>query len=327
MVMDSSMALPLLFIVGVGRSGTSLVQSMLASHPKVTCLPETSFLRRMAANSTLQSVYENQGEQGVVQALREDEFFCRIGLDAADIVARALSQGGFLDAAVYREMLTSFAGEESTWVGDKDPRAIEFLSLLKFVAPNTHVIHIFRDPRDVLASKKKAAWSKAGHVWKHVFASRVQFRMGRSLGPLSFGKKYHEVCYEELLVAPAHVLTTLCEDLGLEFYESMLSFGDAARKLVSDKEMSWKKETLGPLLNKNSDKWKKDLQPKEIKLTELCCHESIRGGGYQTDDRECKLGFRDKLWVRLGWLLITLATTPYILYRNYKVRSLCRRIK
>ncbi len=321
------MALPLVFIVGVGRSGTSLVQSMLASHQKVAYLPETSFLRRMVSNSTLQSVYENQGEQGAVQVLREDEFFCRIGLDAADIVARALSQGGFLDAAVYREMLTSFAGEESTWVGDKDPRAIEYLSLLKIVVPNTHVVHIFRDPRDVLASKKKAAWSKTGHVWKHVFANRVQFRMGRSLGPLFFGKNYHEICYEELLVAPAQVLSTLCEGLGLEFDENMLSFGDAARKLVSDSEMSWKKETLGPLLNKNSDKWKKDLQSKEIKLTELCCCESMRRGGYQADDREYKLSFRDKLWVRLGWLLILLATNPYILYRNYKVRSVCRRVK
>ena len=35
-----------LLIVGVGRSGTSLLQSMLAAHSGIVMMPETSFIRR-----------------------------------------------------------------------------------------------------------------------------------------------------------------------------------------------------------------------------------------------------------------------------------------
>jgi len=34
-----------IFIVGVGRSGTSLVQSMLNAHSKIAFPPETHFVR------------------------------------------------------------------------------------------------------------------------------------------------------------------------------------------------------------------------------------------------------------------------------------------
>ena len=34
-----------IFIIGVGRSGTSLLQSMLNSHSKIAFTPETHFIR------------------------------------------------------------------------------------------------------------------------------------------------------------------------------------------------------------------------------------------------------------------------------------------
>ena len=42
-----------LFIVGVGRSGTSLLQSMMAAHSKIVMMPETSFVRRYLVTSLL----------------------------------------------------------------------------------------------------------------------------------------------------------------------------------------------------------------------------------------------------------------------------------
>lgn len=315
------------FIVGVGRSGTSLVQSMLAAHPRVACLPETAFIRRMIFSGYLQSIYQKHGEKAASKTLAKDDYFARTGLEATKVVARAAGRGRLLDAAMYREMLASYSGEDRTWAGDKDPRTVEFLPLLAAVLPNVHVIHVFRDPRDVLASKKKAAWSKKGHVWKHVFANRVQFAIGSRLGPKLFGKKYHEICYEELLFAPEKVLSGLCRDLGLEYDQKILSFGDAAKKLVADKEISWKKETLGPLLTENREKWKKELHPREVMLTELCCGQAMSRGGYKKDQRQHRLNLKDRFWVQAGRLLIGLGTWPYILYRNFRVKQACRRIQ
>lgn len=316
-----------IFIVGVGRSGTSLLQSMFAANHEVSYLPETSFLRRLVAHGRLQLIYKNQGKRALVEVLEGDEYFCRTGLDAADIIAKALARGGFLDAAVYLEVLASYHDEYKTWVGDKDPRSVEYLSLLKTVCPDAHVIHIFRDPRDVLASKKRTAWSRDGHVWKHIFANRVQFKIGHALGPKLFGKRYHEVCYEELLASAEAVLSALCKDIGIVFDEHMLAFGDAARKLVSEKELSWKKETFGPLLTENKGKWKTDLPPREVKLTELCCREAMSRGGYIQDDRHNATGLCYWLWIQTGRVIIIFATWPYLLYQALRIRWVCRRIQ
>mgnify|MGYP001124050414 CR=1 FL=1 len=314
----------LVFIVGVGRSGTSLVQSMLNAHPDVTFPPETAFLRRYVAKGVLSRRAVKGDLQSAESILREDEYFKRTGLDAGELVSEALSPRGFSDAAVYLEMLASCASEGKMWVGDKDPRAVEYLPLLKVVFPDVKVLHVFRDPRDVLVSKKKAAWSKSGHVWKHIFASRVQFRIGCKQGPELFGSMYHELCYEDLLSSPEKVLRKLCRDLGLAYDARMLSFWDAARRLVSEKEMSWKKETLGPLMTENKQKWKHDLPTREVRLTELCCRQAMVRGGYKLDDRCAPLGLWDWVWVQIARVVIVLATRPYMLYQDLRVKRACR---
>jgi len=224
-------------------------------------------------------------------------------------------------------MLAAYLEGGESWVGDKDPRGIEYSPLLQAVSPRSRVVHIFRDPRDVLASKKKADWSKTGYVWKHVFANRVQFRMGRTFGPKSLGGRYHEVCYEELLATPERVLAALCDELGIVFDRQMLSFGEAASKLVSEEELSWKKETLGPLRRMNRGKWKAALRPREVKLSELCCREAMVRGEYEPDKRQHTFSLWDRLWIGAGWLLIVLATRPYIMYQDSRVRRACRRIR
>lgn len=321
------MAPNLLFVVGAGRSGTSLVQSMLAAHPHIAFLPETAFVRNYILRGKLQKLYRQKGKSLVVQTLDRDERFRRIGLEAEDLVAKSLLKDGCLDVNLYRRILFARQGSRREWVGDKDPRLIEFLPLLHCINPQVRIIHVFRDPRDVLLSKKKAAWSKNGHIWKHIFANRVQFAMGRRFGCKIFGKNYHEVCYEELISEPEKVLTGLCEAIGIRYHWRMLSdFGKVARELVSETEIEWKQETMGPLLKDNMQKWRTALKAKEIYLTELCCQEIINHADYTKDRLKQHGGFRDLLWILAGWLSISLAARPYIFLQRCRIRRVCRRI-
>lgn len=313
----------LIYIVGVGRSGTSLLQSMFAAHPTITSLPETAFIRRYVATGLLDSIYRAGGEPAAIRQLQTDNYFQRTGLNA-----KALTQqfdGGQYDAALYKTLLATVKHNDHHYVLDKDPRAIEFLPVLKAVAPEAIVIHMIRDPRDVLASKTQAAWSKSGHPWKHIFANRVQLRLGRTLGSELFGKHYREVIYEELLTEPENVLNNLCHSLDMDYHPDMLRFADAAKTLVADDEMSWKKETLGPLLRSNTGKWRERLDAKTAALTETCCHEAMRHGNYPADSTR-SLALTEHFWVGAGRLAITAATRPYMLYRNFKLKPICRRI-
>ena len=65
-----------LFIVGVGRSGTTLLQSMLNSHPEICFTPETHFFKRyIAPNISNTKGISKQKLQALLQA---DKYFSRL---------------------------------------------------------------------------------------------------------------------------------------------------------------------------------------------------------------------------------------------------------
>lgn len=318
----------MLFIVGVGRSGTSLLQSMFSAHSSVVYLPETSFFRRYFTKGILESEYSKGGFNAALETLERDGFLPRTGLDPSSLLNGALAREGPLDLSLYREMVLQFAGDKTDLVGDKDPRLIESLPALRCaLSDRIDVINIIRDPRDVLASKKQAAWSSKAHSWKHIFANRVQLRLGRNQGRRSLGRHYHEIIYEDLISRPQEVLSPLCQAMGIAFEDTMLSFNEAARKLVSQQEVDWKKETFGPLLVDNKEKWRSSLSAREIRLTEACCSEAMHVGGYQPCESDPHLPLLDRLWVFLGYHVIKMATIPYILYRNSSVATICKKIR
>ena len=150
-----------IFIVGVGRSGTSLLQSMFAAHSQIAFAPETAFLRRYVASGTIPGEHGRKDPRALADMVAADENFQRTALDAGELVQRVLENGNLNNGAVYREMLSALADRQKKPVaGDKDPRSVEFLGLVLRVLGNCHVVHVLRDPRDVLASKKKAEWSR-----------------------------------------------------------------------------------------------------------------------------------------------------------------------
>jgi len=195
------------FVVGVGRSGTSLVQSMLAGHSQLAFPPETQFMRRYVGRGRLTQRHASGGVAAVRAVLEADDRICRLRLDLEQVLACYVRGAPFSEPDLYERLLTCYAeARGKPRVGDKDPRLVEFLPLLARHWPAAHVVHVIRDPRDVLASKKKAAWSSHRSAATHVFANRVQLHAGRRSGPPLFGPRYHEVVYEALLATPEPVL-------------------------------------------------------------------------------------------------------------------------
>jgi hypothetical protein len=289
----------LIFVCGVGRSGTSLVQSMLAAHPDVAFLPETGFLRRYAFGRVLEKQYRRDGIESVVARIDEDLRIRNLGIASEDIVEPFISgTQRFTDIACYRRILALFALRcgKST-IGDKDPRLIEFLPFVKRCFPHARILHVVRDPRDVLVSKQKAAWSKGRSWWQHVFANRVQFEIGHRSGRENFGERYQVVFYEELLERPDETLARVCEHLDLAFAPSMLDFSAAARQLVRPDELEWKRETTGHLKRHNSGKWRDSLTAFQTAIVERICAWTMKFGHYERSERYRELPFRQRFLV------------------------------
>lgn len=273
-----------LFIVGVGRSGTTLLQSMFAAHSQIAMLPETSFIRRYIAINKMKKTYQKSGIDHLRHTIEQDGHLNR--LDPA-IVNKAFGvidkDGGPMDFSFYKSLLDRHAFRKgAAMAADKDPRSIEYLPLIKHYFPDAHVVHIIRDPRDVLSSKKKAQWSMNRHPGIHIFANQVQLRIGRKLGRKLFAERYHEIHFESLLMQPAETLQGLSKEIGIVYESAMVhEYRQSAGELVHDSEMSWKKETLGPIITTNINKWKRHLKNWEVALTEWVCSEAFRLGTYE----------------------------------------------
>lgn len=277
------------YIVGVGRSGTSLLQSILSSHSKIAIPPETGFMRenilKFARQKSISHVNLTESNSKVRRLLSSINF---------ELPKEFKNEFDFYDL-----VLNIYKKEQNKCIiGDKDPRLVEFIHAVSILYPSTKFIHLIRDPRDILQSKKNADWSKNRPIWYHIFANYIQLKLGEYQGK-KLKDAYYLVIYEELLNDSEQIISSLCKFLGIKFESRMLNFQDKAKELISEEEMQWKKETMGPLLKNNTGKWKGKLSDWEVALTERLCVQSFKLGGYGVSNIYKKLTVTLKLKVVL----------------------------
>jgi len=253
------------FIVGVGRSGTSLLQSMLNAHSKICFIPETHFLRKYVFKSFV--IVDEKNIDSIIEKLNNDDDYLRTKIPAEEIVKIGMQYVDIYEALL--DVYLKRKGKEI--IGDKDPRNIDFLPQLNTLYPEGKVIHMIRDPRDVVLSRTKADWSKGRPFYLHAYMYITQMSRGRRFGKEKYGRNYIEIFYEDLISNPVKVLNELCNFLDVNFEEKMLDFSKSAKELVDKSEMQWKKETFGPLLIGNMNKWKDQLNKQQIGLIQCVC--------------------------------------------------------
>jgi hypothetical protein len=276
----------LVFIVGVGRSGTTLLQSMLNAHPDVCFPPETHFFRLYIQNGKYKKLTRHTSAIGLAEYFKSDNYLKRLEIDFDYLFKRFRIYDRIPSGEQFYQMLLSeYANmRNKKVVGDKDPKNIEFVSDLHHFFPNASIIHIIRDPRDVILSRMKADWSKGRNILHHIFVYKFQIQIGRQVGNQLFKERYFEVIYEQLLDDPAEILRKISNFLRIPYSANMLDFSSSAREIVDDSELQWKKEAIGPLLKNNWGKWRNDLSKRQTLLIERSCQEVFFDNPYNVSD-------------------------------------------
>lgn len=282
--------LPNLFIVGVGRSGTSLLQSMLGAHPRITFLPETQFVRRFILKPRLLMPKDYVGVERIN----------RFG------VSDNILQGNPLE--VLNNICLAKMNNKDKYIGVKDPKLLEKINKLNKVFNSPSIIVMIRDPRAVVYSRTQATWSKSKPFYLHALLYSCQ--IGHYL---KYNRdKAHEVFYEDLIKEPRKVLEIVNRFLKIEYSNTQLNFQGVSKELVSPEEVQWKKETFGPILANNSNKWQKFLSEKQISLVEYICKREMLVLGYHPT-AEYNLTILDKVAIHI---------VRFIFVRLYQVRRL-----
>jgi hypothetical protein len=268
-----------LFVIGVGRSGTTLLQSMLNAHSDVAFTPETHFLYHYL--SPLNRNVPPSNPEELLSQIGKDPSLNRLKLDFPSIALK-LKYDRDIWVHFFHEYLRAYAKKEKVGnIGDKDPMNSGLLTVIKQHFPDAWIVHIIREPRDVLLSRLKSAWGKKYPLLAHLGDHKVSLEKALREGPELFGEKYLETRYEDLIADPENEMKRICRELPIEFEEGMLNFEKSSSQLVSREEQQWKGNIFGKIMHGNTNKWKKGLTAFQKNLSGLILGDLIEKLGYE----------------------------------------------
>jgi hypothetical protein len=265
-----------IFITGVGRSGTSLLQSMLNAHSQIHFPPETHFFKRYIVPSLLK-----KNKAPLYEEMKSDRYLQRL---SQALRLKIIQQNSYTTNDLKQSLVDIMKGElNTTVIGDKDTEYVRYLPHLKKVFPDSCLIHIKRDPRDVVASRKKAEWSKGRNTAFHAAEYAYYIEIIEKKAPVLFNNKYISLRYEDLLQNPEQELKNILKLLELPYDQKVLEFHKQSSTLVSQDEAGWKQNLSKPLMIKNKGKWKETLSEKEAALVQHGIESFMEANGYKTD--------------------------------------------
>lgn len=215
-----------LFIVGMPRSGTKLLRTLLDQHPLIGITQfETEFFPYWVRNwSKFGKLSEYDNFQKFYMKMLKVPYFLYCSRSGSLIKCETWYHlcEDYTPARVFEALLRhdvmAPAGSKKIW-GDKSPGYLKYMRLLKQHFPEAKFVHIVRDVRDYCLSINKA-WGKnmirAAQRWVDTISwARHDARQ--------FRQDYFELRYEDLLQKPARTLGDLCCFLGIPFEERMLA--------------------------------------------------------------------------------------------------------
>lgn len=244
------------FLVGCPRSGTTLLQSLLAAHPEIATFPESHFFQTVVPRRRSLRVF---GVASRRARPRFERFLGELGCDEERwrLPASAVMVRRYVAAFV--GLLDSLAQQQgkSAWL-EKTPRHLRYIKCIEKFVEGASFIHIVRDGADVVTSLYEVTHEHPG-VWGG--AMSLERCVGRWIEDVRISRDHlHKpnhalVRYERLVQDPEAVLTELCGFLGVEFSEAMLLERSAAAKRVVLESEPWKASVGGAIANANSKKF------------------------------------------------------------------------
>jgi Sulfotransferase family len=225
---------PPVIVLGVRRSGTTLLRVMLDRNPALAVPDESYFVPQLARRHR-----GTVDPPSFVDDLRRLPTLVDWGL-SPEVVTRRLRAGMTTGEAI-SAVFEAYAAERGKprW-GDKTPLYMPHLPLLERLFPEARFVHLVRDGRDAALSFLSVPAGIMTTGWGHPrdaagFASQwvTEVRAAGDLGARVGPGRYHELRYEALVADPAAELRQVCVFAGLDYDDEMLGYvgqTESARK-------------------------------------------------------------------------------------------------
>jgi hypothetical protein len=270
-------ALQPIFIVGCGRSGSTMLGAMVGAHPQIVCIPEAQFIIDLMPKG------DSDSEVDPVAVIDRIVKHWRFRVWEFDLGCRRPAHGAI--EPTYRETIEWLVRRyaESVdrpgariWVDQAPGHAEHIWKLLQHFA-DAKFIHIVRDGRAVAASIMPLDW---GPNEIYSAARKWQERVGygyiaaAALGP----ERVLHVRYEDVVERTESTMQRVANFLGVDFVSEMLS----TTGLKLPRFTRYQHRLIGePPRSDRTDGWRKALSRREIEIFESVVGDLLPLLGYK----------------------------------------------
>jgi hypothetical protein len=282
-----------IFVIGNPRSGTSLLRIMLHSHPSICIPPECGYVQWWWKKYKNWSVSDNSSSEKrheYIQDLKSSKKIETWDLDYTQLEELIITE----KPANYSELsllgIQQYGmqqGKSTIYFGDKNNYYIDHLELIDSLYPQSKILHIVRDGRDVacsyLALNKLDSNSpylpKLANSIKEIAEDWVRnnlivedFLADRDLS------NNFRVRYEDVILDSEKSLTEICNWLGISYSMEMMKYTETQVEPLAT--MDWKKKTREMPDSNNIGKYKEVLGPRDIEFFNNTAKEMLQKYAY-----------------------------------------------
>ncbi len=259
------------FIVGVQRSGTTLLQSLLSKHPDVSMEERAIAFRIITCFNNLYDLLPfnvAHNKEAFLKWLIENDEKGRLAeLIDTDNLSDYQTIQELIQQSIYKKITT----EQTVLWGDKSPNAQHYIKDLKLLIPEAKFLHIVRDGRANAYSMSKRSYQNLRLSAQHWVDGNIFGLVNQDV----LGKdSYKLLRYEDLLTNPEKELQTVCTFLEIPFNKEMLN--------LSDNALQEEKQYVKTYFDTSKiNAWQEQLSKKSIEEVETIQGPLLEKLGYQ----------------------------------------------
>ncbi|MFH1161140.1 MAG: sulfotransferase [bacterium] len=291
--------IPMFFILGRPRSGTTLLSALFDAHPNVKIPPEFPIFLSLVQRFKRVKRWDEKTLRMFVEHIYTNNVFNHrtlenLKVDREALTANLLSLGPEASLADLLKVFnystySLFPKNQIRLIGDKNPLYSIYISRFLNVFPDARFVCITRDYRDNFISMQHLADLKLEAPILSLQVTRWRF-VAREF--LQYKKRYPDrfylVRYEDVVTRQEEALRGVCGFLGLPFDPAVFDFFKKKDETlrIYPKELVERihKSLMNPINPSRMGLWKKELTPRQVRVADQVAGKYTDLLGYQRVD-------------------------------------------
>jgi hypothetical protein len=282
----------MVYILGIGRSGSTLLTYLLNNHPEIKAVPEVPLVLFFANDfkniqkKSIELEKYTKEYLDTMQLIRPKALVYISNVVLEDLEYETYS--GFYNKVFEQFQIIDSKGAKKVYV-DKNPQYSLFIPELRRIDSKAKFILLVRDYRDNVLSRNKKQNNKPTNLAYNAFRNRF------FLKELAKNKNHQDcfvLTYEDLVTFSRKKITEVCNFLNVPFDEDVfkqIEYNsndlDVEYNPLNDFVKAHFSQLNKPITTNAVGKWKKELKESEVQLIESICNDYGVQFGYHKSTR------------------------------------------